>query len=278
MPIVLLLTAFLSNIVFYSEEILAAATSTPQTMEKVEAREQSFMDFLNQVFQVDSEVVKEHDQALQSTVSDMESCPYTNSIADSIKDAFRADCEELINKARGEQDISYFLLRKSVEEGSFTADRKQTLMNLIQNTKDIVLNCECNGDTVFTLRHKYDTPEEEQERIGIEECSKRGHTNDSLKVTCHQNEETIEQEKKEAVAYIQSQLESCAYKTTEIEESDSFSCKALMEEAKNTGLSYHQIRYAIQKDVEKLEFLISSVEEETDKAVDKQAEQQKIKP
>ena len=277
MPILLLSIVFFGSVTFYSEELLAG-TPTPQTMEEVEAREVSFMDSLNQVFRLDTEVVEGHDQALQSVVSDMAGCPYTDSIIDQIKNAAMSDCEELIDKARGEQNVSYFLLEKSVEEGDFEEEREQALKGLLQNTRDIILQCQCNEDTFFTLRHKYDTPEEEQSQIGIEECSKRGHTNDSLRVTC-QHHESIEQEEKDAITYLQSQLESCTYGSTESEGSDSFSCKALMEEAKKAGLSYYQVRYAVQQTVEKFKSIVSSVEEadQTDEQP-KQAQQQKPKP
>ena len=297
MPILLLLTAFLSGIIFYSEKALAAE---PQTMEEIEAKERSFMYSLNQVFQADRDTIAQHDEALQSALSGLQDCPYSDRITDRIKDVFMFDCKELIDKARGDQDISYFLLEKALERNGKTPafkepssilaneERNQALKGLLQDTKDIVLSCQCKsneGDISFTLKHKYNTTEEEKSQdlteIFLEKKCTRDHINDSSSwvsfMGCSPHE-SIEQEEREAIAYVQSQLESCTYENTGSNESDSFSCTALIETAKNEGLSYFQMRYAIQESVEKLESRLSSAEEAVQTDKQQQAKQQKKKP
>ena len=62
------------------------------------------MDFLNNFFKTDSEEIKQHDELLVSTLSDMKNCPYKRSIMAQVMEIVLDRCDQLIQKVRGESN------------------------------------------------------------------------------------------------------------------------------------------------------------------------------
>ena len=262
MPLIAVLTIFISSLTFYSHEVISEETPSPLTKEeagenapllnslglflKTDVHTQFLMDFLNNFFKIDSEKIKQHDELLVSTLSHMKSCPYKKNIVAQVMEIVLDRCDQLIQKASGESNASYFLLRKAIAESGFKEEREQALTTALQKTKDLVFYCQCNetSDQDFILRLKYDTSQEEISAIARFECLKKPPTETRRKIVCTPYQETGEQEQDETIEHLRAQLEYCADDPGGI---DHLPCQILIKEAKEAGLSYFQIRYAIQK-------------------------------
>ena len=257
-----ILTIFISSLTFYPHKAISEEASSPLTKEEVgenmplmssldlfpktDEHTQFLMNFLNKFFRTDSEEIKQHDKVLASTLSDMKICPYTRSIVAQVMEIALDKCDQLIKKAKGESDISHFLLRKAIAEIDFKEEREQALRSALQETKDLIFHCQCyeTGDQDFILRQKYDTSEEEISAIARFECLKKPPTDTMRKIVCTPHQETDEQIQDEMIERLRVQLEYCTDDPGGI---DSLPCQSLIKEAKEAGLSYFQIRYAIQK-------------------------------
>ena len=227
MPILLLLTVFVSGALFHSQELFAE--SAPQ-MEEV-------MDSLNQVFQANEEAVKKHDTVAAVFLADIKDCPYKENIVHNFQAIFYDTCDQLIDKALEDQ-LSYFLLKKAVEESSFEKeDRRQAVRDSLQEAKDD--KCQNSSSLLSDPLPSYIKHDIWQCIQGYDDCSMVSQLN-YIESLC--KEEKAEQEQEKLITYLSSELKSCP-----LEELDSFSCKALIEEAKKSGLSYYQIRYAVQE-------------------------------
>ena len=255
MSILLILSAFFSSFVFYSEKLSAIENS--QIEEVIKDRQTRVMDSLMEVYpQMIPFFIDRKDKALEEAVSEMEDCVYKNNLAHRLKGVFSPTCESLIETARGEKNVSYFLLKKAIEEQNFDKVRKDVLMTELMRTKNTVLSCQCKGkdgeSTDFIIKHHYTDSLEQRERVAFEECQFKGYVNRSFEVLCENK--NLESEEEEALSFVQSQMKTCALEGDEAGElSDSFSCKTLAEEAKKIGLSYFQVRYALEKALEELE-------------------------
>ena len=180
----LFLTTFIGCSIFYSVGVFAEKTST-----------ESLMADLNQIFQSDLEIIKEHDELLDSTVSNLEGCPYKDTWKHNFQSAIYDNCNELVEKIQTEE-LSYFLLTKKINDNqNMDEERKVFLQDILAEAYEV--------------------------------------------------EEEVILEQKELIEYLGTQLNSCP--NDEIEEGmESFTCSSLIEEAVNTGLSYFQVRDAIQ--------------------------------
>ena len=264
MKLLIILTSFLSGFIFYSKEVRAGY---PQTIKEVKARERSVMDSLNKVFRMEPDRVRKQDEALRSALTDMKNCFYTDNFAWRLRDLFYSNCEELILETRGEKNVSYFLLRKAIEEEAFEAQRREALMGFLEETKDIAIECECRSniidDTVwFTLKHKYNTTEEERDQKALASCQQvRGFIHIQFQMICRRTLKNVEHEEEEALSFVQTQAGLCDDNVGEVETAGgNFSCQTLFESGKKEGLSYFQIRYIIQKAVEEWKFAIRVAE------------------
>ena len=262
MPLIALLTVFISSLIFYPHKIISEEAQPPLTKReagesaplldslglfpKTDNHTQSLMDFLNKSFQIDSEEIKQHDKLLVFTLSDMKNCLYTRSIVAQVMEIALDRCDQLIKKARGESNISSFLLRKAIAEGDFKEKREQALTKALQETKDLIFHCQCyeTSDQDFIIREKYDTSREEIAQMAQLECLKKPPKETQRNIVCKPRQETDEQTQDEMIENLRTELEYCTDDPGGI---DSFPCQALIKEAKEADLSYFQIRYAIQK-------------------------------
>ena len=249
MPILLLLTVFVSGALFPSQELFA---------ESAEQREE-VMDSLNQVFQANEEAVQKQDTVAAVFLEDIKDCPYKDNLAHNFQAVFYDTCDEIIDQALEDQ-LSYFLLKKAVEESSFEEeDRRQAVRDSLQSAKDD----KCQNSSSFLS----DPPPSIDHDIGRrciqgeDDCYGISQYN-YIGSLC--KEEKAEQDQAELIAYLSSELKTCP-----LEKLDSFSCKALIEEAQKSGLSYYQIRYAIQevkeKEEEKVEVAVVGAAEKKSK-------------
>ena len=262
MPIITVLTVFISSLTFYPHKVISEENQSLLTKEEVgengpllkslglflktDKHTQFLMDFLNKSFKPDLKEIQQHDRLLASILSDMKICLYTRNIVAQVMEVVLDRCDRLIQKARGEPDISYFLLRKAISESNLKEERKQALMTALEGTKDLVFHCQCyeTTDQGFILRKKYDTSQDEIAQIAQLECLKKPPTEMRRKIVCMPHQEINEQEQDETIEHLRTQLEYC---TDDPKGIDSFPCQTLIKEAKDAGLSYFQIRYAIQK-------------------------------
>ena len=199
------------------------------------------MSYLNQAFRINNEIgishkdgeseVREHDMALEDMLSDMKDCPYKDSVWHDIKSKFNPSCDELVDKALMEDNLSYFLLNKKLGKISFSdKDRKQALKNSLQSAQIKICSDSALADRILEGEksyYRYWNAWKAPDHTYIDYLCVLG--------------ELEQQEQETALNYISSELKSCP-----LEEIDSFSCQALIEEATQAGLSYFQLRHAIQ--------------------------------
>ena len=262
MPIFLILSAIFSSFVFYSGELSAVEGS--QIEEVIKDRQTRIMGSLMEVYpQMIPIFINQKDKALEEAVSKMKNCVYKDTLTHRLKGAFSPTCTNLITIAREEEGVSYFLLKKAIEEQNLKEERKQVLMTELMRTKSTVLTCECKAEDVestdFIIKHEYNLANDDRKARQFEICESKGYGYtgvDSVKrvfsVECG-NIEHYEQEEEEALSFVQSQMKTCALEGGETVLSDSFSCKALAEKAKKVGLSYFQMRYVLEKALDELE-------------------------
>ena len=262
MSVIAISIVFISSLTFYPHEVISEENQSPLTKEEVgenapllnslglfsktDEHTQFLMDFLNKSFKTSLEEIQQHDKLLVSVLSDMKICLYTRSIVAQVMEIMLDRCDQLIKKARGESTLSYFLLRKVIAASNFKEERGQALTKALQETKDLIFHCQCyeTEDQGFILREKYDTSEEEISTIARFECLKKPPTDKMRKIVCTPHQETDEQSQDEAIEQLKVRLEYCTDDPGGI---DGFPCQSLITEAKKAGLSYFQIRYAIQK-------------------------------
>ena len=232
MPLLFLLSVFAGGLFFHSEELFAETAQTSQITE--------VMASLTSSFQADEELVKKHDSALKTFLSDIKDCPYNNSLTHKIQsNLWWSTCDELIDKALKDQ-LSYFLLKKGIEESSFEEKgRRQAMRDSLQIAKED----KCQEAKSFLNSEPPYTEGAFWQCIQFDECSLANSINYIL-FLCKVNKE----EEDELIDFLSSELKSCP-----LEGPQNFSCEALIKESRKVGLSYYQVRYAVQKAQKEIE-------------------------
>ena len=125
----LLFMAFISCSIFYSSGVFAETeqqTTEPDT--------ENLMSILDQVFQPNRETVKEHDELVNSTVSDMKRCLYKGTLKDSLLSVFVPSCSSVAEQMNTEL-LSYFILSDRVNRNqNMEKERKTFLQDLLADT------------------------------------------------------------------------------------------------------------------------------------------------
>ena len=228
MKMLLILGLFAGGLLFHSGVLSAQTTQNSQITE--------VMDSVTSVFQADEEIVKKHDLALDTFFSDLTDCPYSNSILHKLQSTLgRSTCDELIDRAL-EDKLSYFLIKKGIEASSLKQERKQAIRNSLQTAKDD--KCQkaetLSYDSVTSIENAFWECD-----ANDDDCSQ---SDSSYIIHSLCKEKPNELEEKELIDFLSSELQSCP-----LEELESFSCQALIEETRNAGLSFYQVRHAVQK-------------------------------
>ncbi|MDE0092253.1 MAG: hypothetical protein OXN83_03085 [Oligoflexia bacterium] len=230
MPILFLLSLFAGGLVFHSEELSAETAQSSQGTE--------VMNFLVSVFQPDAEIVTKHDTALETFFSDIKDCTYNDGIVHTFQSLIGySACDEIVDSAL-ENQLSYFLLKKGLENSSLEEERKQAVKDSLQAVK---------ADKCQEAEPLFSNPPPSLVEDSFWSVFNQGYDDysraDSINYITHLcKEKAIESEEDELIAFLSSELKSCP-----LEGPESFSCEALIEETRNLGLSYYQVRYAIQK-------------------------------
>ena len=262
MPILLILSAFFSGFVYSEETTETQARSSAEGIrETVSYRWQSIAGSLKSVFQMNSESdltsIHQKDTNLENTILNMQVCTHKNTLTDRLKSAFVPTCKKVIHAARERLHISNFLLETAVKKSALEEERKQVLMDLLAETRDPAEICQCEKPDFATpveiiVRHKHTHSTRIRELHAYRMCSAKMFVTDP-QVTCN-HFENFPAEAKDLISYLQSQMKTCTLEGHEPEFPNSFRCKDLVKEAKKLGLSYFEVRYALEEGLEELEY------------------------
>ena len=260
MPILFLLNLFAGGLAFHSEELSAETAQSSQGTE--------VMNSLVSVFQPDAEIVTKHDTALETFFSDIKDCTYNDGIVHAFQSLIGySACDEIVDSAL-ENQLSYFLLKKGLENSSLEEERKQAVKDSLQAVKDD--KCQ-EAEPLFSNPPPSVVEDSFWQCIpGYDDCSGADAIN---YITYLCKEKAIESEEDELIAFLSSELKSCP-----LEGPESFSCEALIEETRNLGLSYYQVRYAVQKTQKEREEEQIQLAVAVDEGADRAEEQQVKKP
>ena len=151
-------------------------------------------NYLLKTFQMEELAVREHDEAMGEFLSEMEDCPYSDSLVHQFKSFFGSDCDELIEDTLKEQPLSYFLMVKKIEKSGWEFERKEHLIASLKRVKDDL--CQ---NTVSSLPCREYLSQEQDELVThlggeMEEC----HSSEDSK--CRQ---MVEKAKELGLSYFQ---------------------------------------------------------------------------